>query len=75
MGNAQLSAKSSTGVLPLALRLPECDKIQKGTTSSSLLERRGGMGGQALSPSFISHTLIFYIVIEEILQNSCSRDF
>jgi hypothetical protein len=59
----------TTGVSHPPLRLPpNAITPQKGNTSSSLLERRGGKGGQALStPSsylcFLFHTLIKGILL------------
>ena len=47
-----------TGVSPPPLRPPKCDNPRTGTTSLSY-KRRGGSGGQALSPPFSTRALYF----------------
>ena len=56
------------GFLPRRLTLPHVDNPGTGNTSSSLLERRGGLGGKARFPSVILPCFEFHIIVKGIIR-------
>ena len=63
-----ITSETLTGVSPPLLWLPRCDNPWTGNTSI-IAKRRGGMGGQALSPPLSNQYFVFHISAKGILQS------
>jgi hypothetical protein len=75
MRNAQLPAKRSWGFHPPPLWLPPNAIDPELVLRHHRSQRRGGMGGQALSPPSSYRCYVFHIIVREILRSHFSRIF